>query len=102
MTATVTNRDNNNFGGNSFFLQPYSFFYSNFVKGWALDTSATLDRGQVAFVELLLDGNAIADTRRDCVHLGSAFLNCYGVNRPDVAAAYQGYVNADNAGSVIP
>lgn len=73
-------------------------FYSNFVKGWALDTSATLDRGQVAFVELLLDGNAIADTRRDCVHLGSAFLNCYGVNRPDVASAYQGYVNADNAG----
>jgi hypothetical protein len=73
-------------------------FYSNFVRGWALDTGARLDRGQVAYVELLLDGSPIINTRRDCVQLGTALLNCYGVNRPDVARLYSGYVNADNAG----
>ncbi len=73
-------------------------FYSNIVKGWALDTGSRLDKGQVAFVELLLDGQPIANSRRDCVQLGAALLNCYGVNRPDVARAYSGYVNADNAG----
>lgn len=76
---------------------PVSFF-SNFVKGWALDTGARLDKGQVAYVELLLDGVPIANSRRDCVHLGTALLNCYGVNRPDVARQYSGYVNADNSG----
>ena len=49
-------------------------------------------------MELLLDGQIIANTRRDCVQIGSALTNCYGVNRPDVARYYQGYVNADNAG----
>ena len=73
-------------------------FYSNFVRGWALDTGSRLDRGQVAYVELLLDGVPIINTRRDCVVLGTALLNCYGVNRPDVARLYSGYVNADNAG----
>ncbi len=78
-------------------IVPVSYF-SNFVQGWALDTSARLDKGQVAYVELLLDGAIISNTRNDCVKLGSALLNCYGVNRPDVARAYSGYVNADNAG----
>ena len=73
-------------------------FYSNIVKGWALDTGARLDKGQVAYVELTLDGQPIANSRRDCVRLGTALLNCYGVNRPDVARLYSGYVNADNAG----
>ncbi len=76
---------------------PVSFF-SNIVKGWALDTGSRLDKGQVAYVELLLDGEPISNSRRDCVRLGAALLNCYGVNRPDVARAYSGYVNADNAG----
>jgi hypothetical protein len=73
-------------------------FYSNLVRGWALDTGSRLDKGQVAYVELLLDGVPIINTRRDCVQLGTALLNCYGVNRPDVAQLYSGYVNADNAG----
>jgi hypothetical protein len=73
-------------------------FYSNLVRGWALDTGSRLDKGQVAYVELLLDGVPIINTRRDCVQLGTALLNCYGVNRPDVARLYSGYVNADNAG----
>jgi hypothetical protein len=71
---------------------------TNIVAGWALDVGSRLDAGQVAYVELLLDGAIIANTRTDCVQDGSALVNCYGVNRPDVARNYSGYVNADNAG----
>lgn len=70
----------------------------NIVAGWTLDVGSALDRGQVSYVELLLDGAIIANTRTDCVQLGQALTNCYGVNRPDVARNYSGYVNADNAG----
>ncbi len=71
---------------------------TNIVAGWTLDVGSALDRGQVSYVELLLDGAIIANTRTDCVQLGQALTNCYGINRPDVARSYSGYVNADNAG----
>ncbi len=73
-------------------------FYKNVVAGWALDVGSRLDLGQVSYVELLIDGVIIANTRRDCVRAGTILANCYGVNRPDVARAYPGYVNADNSG----
>ncbi len=73
-------------------------FYKNVVAGWALDVGSRLDLGQVSYVELLIDGQIIANTRRDCVRAGNILANCYGVNRPDVARAYPGYVNADNSG----
>jgi len=71
---------------------------TNVVAGWALDVGSALDRGQVAYVELLLDGQIVANSRTQCVQLGQTLTNCYGVNRPDVARSYVGYVNADNAG----
>ncbi|HEY3204611.1 MAG TPA: hypothetical protein VGL03_13245 [Thermoanaerobaculia bacterium] len=71
---------------------------TNVVAGWALDVGARLDAGQVAYLELLLDGTIVANTRTDCIQLGQALTNCYGINRPDVARSYSGYVNADNAG----
>jgi len=71
---------------------------ANPVEGWALDVGAALDRGQVSYVELLLDGAIIANTRTDCLQVGQSLVNCYGINRPDVARSYSGYVNADNAG----
>jgi len=74
------------------------FVLSNVVAGWALDVGARLDHGQVSFVELLLDGALIANTRSDCTQVGQTLVNCYGINRPDVARNYSGYVNADNAG----
>ena len=76
---------------------PVSFF-PNVVKGWALDVGARLDKGQVSYVELLLDGAILANTRADCVVSGTAIANCYGLSRPDVARSHQGYVNADNSG----
>ena len=57
-----------------------------------------LDRGQVSFVELLLDGRSSRTPARDCTQVGRRLTNCYGINRPDVARSYSGYVNADNAG----
>jgi len=75
---------------------PNAFF--NIVNGWALDVGSRLDAGQVSYVELLLDGQIIANTRANCVQLGQALTDCYGLNRPDVARSYSGYVNADNAG----
>src|SRR5206468_6766431 len=77
--------------------QPLSF-YKNVVTGWALDVGSFQDRGQVSYVELLLDGDVIANTRRDCVRTANFLVECYGVNRTDVARAYSGYVNADNSG----
>ena len=71
---------------------------TNVVNGWALDVGSALDRGQVSYVELLLDGQIVANSRTDCVQIGGALTNCYGINRPDVARSYSGYVNADNAG----
>jgi hypothetical protein len=49
-------------------------------------------------VELLIDGAIIANTRTNCIQIGRNLINCYGINRPDVARSYSGYVNADNAG----
>jgi hypothetical protein len=75
------------------------FVLTNVVAGWALDVGARLDHGQVSYVELLLDGAILANTRSDCIQTGNgALVNCYGINRPDVARNYSGYVNADNAG----
>lgn len=71
--------------------------FDNVVKGWALDVGAAVDRGQVAYVQLLLDGAIIGDSH-DCIQVNGALTNCYGLNRPDVARSYSGYVNADNAG----
>jgi hypothetical protein len=76
-----------------------SFQFTNIVAGWALDVGARLDHGQVSYVELLLDGAILANTRTDCVQTATGgLINCYGINRPDVARSYSGYVNADNAG----
>jgi Bacterial Ig domain len=71
---------------------------ANIVNGWALDVGAALDPGGVAYVELMLDGQIVSNPRSDCVQLGQALTDCYGVNRPDVARYYSGYVNADNSG----
>ena len=73
-------------------------FYKNVVAGWALDVGSQLDKGGVSYVELLIDGQIIANTRRDCVRTSNVMANCYGVSRSDVARAYPGYVNATNSG----
>ena len=73
----------------------------NPVRGWVLDTGARSDAGQTGYVQLLIDGVIIADTRQDCALLSGAFANCYGVNRPDIEKQYPGFVNSDNSGYVF-
>lgn len=71
----------------------------NHVYGWILDTGSRSDFGQTGYVELLIDGVIIANTRQDCIINNSGVMeNCYGLNRPDVEQVYPGYVNSDNAG----
>jgi Bacterial Ig domain len=70
----------------------------NFINGWALDLGARLDQGSVGYLELLLDGQIVANTRSDCIQDGQTLENCYGINRPDIARLYSGYPNADNSG----
>jgi hypothetical protein len=70
----------------------------NFVNGWALDLGARLDQGQVGYLELLIDGQIVANTQSNCIQVGNTLENCYGLNRPDIARLYSGYPNADNAG----
>src|SRR5262249_51641062 len=52
-------------------------YYKNVVAGWALDVGARQDRGAVSYVELMIDGQLLANTRRDCVRAGRVFANCY-------------------------
>ncbi|HKB69463.1 MAG TPA: hypothetical protein VKH46_01380 [Thermoanaerobaculia bacterium] len=73
----------------------------NPVSGWVLDTGARGDLGQTGYVQLLIDGVVIADTRQDCVLINGGYANCYGLNRPDVEKQYPGFVNSDNAGFVF-
>jgi hypothetical protein len=70
----------------------------NFVNGWALDLGSRLDRGQVGYLELLIDGQIVANTQTNCIQVGNTLENCYGINRPDIAQLYSGYPNADNSG----
>ena len=57
----------------------------NVVAGWALTWGPPSIADSVSYVELLLDGAIIANTRTDCVQPDEALINCYGLNRPDVA-----------------
>jgi len=72
--------------------------FPNLVRGWALDTGIRPDLGQVEYLELMLDGNILSNTRTDCTVAGSVPGNCYFLSRPDVAQMYQGFPNSANAG----
>jgi hypothetical protein len=70
----------------------------NYINGWALDLGSRLDQGQVGYLELLIDGQLVANTQTNCIQIGNTLENCYGINRPDIARLYSGYPNADNSG----
>ncbi len=72
----------------------------NFITGWALDTGSGKDNGAVAWVELLLDGSILFNSRSDCYYdfAFDTWVNCYGITRFDVQAYYPGYTNVPQAG----
>ncbi len=80
-----------------------------FVCGWALDVGSRADKGAVAYVELLMDGALVWNTRTDCFDLGGVFprvpaplddahVNCYGYFRPDVNHLFPGFTASANCG----
>jgi hypothetical protein len=70
----------------------------NYISGWALSTGTQPGLGSVVWVELRLDGGVVSNTSTDCIQAGGKLFNCYGLNRPDVAQVFPGYLNGDNAG----
>jgi N-acetylmuramoyl-L-alanine amidase len=69
------------------------------VRGWALDLGTREDTGRVAYAELLIDGVRWYSTD-DCRFDSSfgAYVDCYGLPRPDVAKYYPTHPDAPRAG----
>jgi len=63
-----------------------------FVVGWALDVGSRTDMGGVAYVQLLLDGNIIADTNEGSIRPRPTWadwdFNYYGHERMDIHNLY--------------
>ena len=72
----------------------------NLVHGWALDTAPRADQGSVAFVELLVDGALIFNTRIDCKYNNTlkSYVDCYGLPRYDIQNLYPGFTNTPECG----
>ncbi|MEM6456371.1 MAG: hypothetical protein AAF772_14860, partial [Acidobacteriota bacterium] len=69
-------------------------------EGWTLDLGVTDEDTGIGFVELLLDGTILANSRRDCAFNADAGLlsNCYGLPRLDIENQYPFAFNAPLAG----
>jgi hypothetical protein len=70
------------------------------ISGWALDAGVETNDHGIGYVELLLDGAIIANSRLHCVHspISGAYTNCYGQRRLDVEQHYPQLKDAPNAG----
>lgn len=70
------------------------------IDGWALDAGVEIGDEGIGYLELLVDGSILANTRRDCFFdEASGFLyNCAGLVRQDVERAYPGYKDSPRAG----
>ncbi len=76
------------------------------VTGWALDVGSTTDRGGVAYVQLLIDGNIEYDTWVDSFyypwleHLAE-LMNTYGLPRMDILNLFPDVPNSKDAGFIF-
>ncbi|HVS13100.1 MAG TPA: Ig-like domain-containing protein [Thermoanaerobaculia bacterium] len=72
----------------------------NVVTGWALDLGVEINDHGIGYVELMIDGSIVANSRRDCRNSVATGLNtnCYGVFRQDVEQRYPTAKDAANAG----
>ena len=70
------------------------------VTGWALDLGVEIGDAGVGYVELLLDGTILYNTRTDCFfdHETGGLTNCYGIPRQDIEVRYPYAINAPAAG----
>ena len=70
------------------------------VAGWALDLGVEIGDAGLGYVELLLDGAIVANTRTGCFfNSGTGGLtNCYGLPRLDVERTYPFALDAPTSG----
>lgn len=70
------------------------------IEGWAVDLGVEIGDTGIGFVELLLDGVILANTRRDCRFsiAGGGFSDCYGLPRLDIENRFPFAIDAPNAG----
>jgi hypothetical protein len=70
------------------------------VLGWALDAGIETNDHGVGYVELLLDGSILANTRRDCHTnpVAGPYTNCYGIPDLEVEREFPGLKDSPNAG----
>lgn len=70
------------------------------ITGWALDLGIEDGDSGVGYVELLLDGSVIANSRIGCRFnlAAGGFTDCYGLPRLDIERRYPYALDAPNAG----
>jgi hypothetical protein len=70
------------------------------IEGWALDLGVEIGDAGIGYVELLLDGAIVANTRTACgfnITTGG-LTNCYGLPRFDIEQRFPWASNAPSAG----
>jgi hypothetical protein len=75
--------------------RPYSV-----VSGWALDLGKEIGDTGVGWVELLVDGSLVSNTRRGCFFsmATGGLTNCYGLQRLDIENLFPFAIDAPTAG----
>jgi hypothetical protein len=70
------------------------------IEGWALDLGVEIGDAGIGYVELLLDGAIVANTRTSCAYIlaTGGLTNCYGLPRLDIETRFPGALNAPSAG----
>ena len=73
------------------------------VEGWALDSGVEIGDQGLGYVELLVDGAIVANSRLDCrfeemIGVEGALVDCYGLTRPDIEVRYPTLLDSPNAG----
>lgn len=70
------------------------------VAGWALDLGVEIGDAGLGYVELLLDGAIVANTRTGCFYSSGTggLTNCYGLPRLDIERNYPFALDAPTSG----
>lgn len=70
------------------------------VSGWALDLGVELHDAGVGWVEVMVDGVILANSRTGCFYntATGGLTNCYGLQRLDIERSYPFALDAPNSG----
>ncbi len=70
------------------------------VTGWAVDLGLENGDAGIGWVELLVDGSRVGNTRLNCrfIPFAGGLTDCYGLQRLDIERAYPFAIDAPNAG----